>query len=240
MELKATEAVEVDQDAPLKVRQRASRAEVLDAAAEAFMERGYAATSIDDVANRMGCTKGRVYHYFQSKGGLFLGVHRRALDMAIEAVQPVSMSGGSARERLYLMAAAHARLMMEETSYMRLAVQHVEMSLTVEGRTSRQDLLDVFALRHEYEAYFETVIAEGVKSGEFREVNPGLMAKACMGTLNWMTVWYRPGGTAGLALEEIAAEFATFVTRGLEAGGGVAARPDKKVGSKPAIRKTAG
>jgi AcrR family transcriptional regulator len=224
----------------LKDRQFASRTEVLDAAAAAFMERGYAATSIDDVADRLGCTKGRVYHYFRAKGELFLGVHRRALDMAIRAVEPFSKSGGTAGARLYVMAVAHARLMMTETSYMRLAVQHVEMSLTVEGRTPRQELLDVFALRREYEGYFEAVIAEGVESGEFREVDPGLMAKACLGTLNWMTVWYRPGQPAqsGSSVDEIAAEFATFITRGLETRQTAPARTDKKARRKPTRRKT--
>jgi len=232
MESRATEPLGADQAIPLNVRQSASRAEVLDAAAEAFMERGYAATSIDDVANRLGCTKGRVYHYFQAKGELFLGVHRRALEMAMHAVQPFNDSSRSARERLYLMVSAHARLMMEETSYMRLAVQHVEMSLTLEGRTSRQELLDVFALRNEYEGYFEAAIAEGVRAGEFRQVNPDLMAKACLGTLNWMTVWYRPGDTAGAEPDEIVAEFAKFVISGLESAEALTGGSDKKSGRK--------
>ena len=240
MESRTTVQPEAGQVAALTVRQRASREEVLDAATEAFIQRGYAATSIDDVADRLGCTKGRVYHYFRTKGELFLGVHRRALDMAIQAVEPISKSSGPASGRLYEMVVAHARLMMEETSYMRLAVQHVEMSLTVEGRTPRQALLDVFALRREYEGYFEAVITEGVRSGVFREVNPGLMAKACLGVLNWMSVWYRPGVRArdGAAPDEIATEFATFVTRGLESGQAPAATADKKTGRKPAKRKT--
>src|ERR1700742_973603 len=115
----------------LQERQRATRDEVLDAAAEAFIERGYAATSIDDVADGRGCTKGRVYHYFRTKGELFLGVHLRALEMAIAAVKPAMDTEASAADRLYARASAHARLMVEEASYMRLAVQHAEMALAL-------------------------------------------------------------------------------------------------------------
>jgi hypothetical protein len=144
--------------------------------------------------------------------------------MAINAVGPLAEQDAPALGRLFKMAEAHARLMMEETSYMRLAVQHAEMSLALEGRTPRQALTDVFSLRQRYEAIFESVIDDGVKAGEFRDVNPSLMAKACLGSLNWMSVWYRPGANRSrnrLKSNEIATEFAEFVTRGLQAG------PDK-------------
>jgi AcrR family transcriptional regulator len=210
-------AAQVAADISLEVRQRANRDEVLDAAAEAFIERGYAATSIDDVADRLGCTKGRVYHYFRTKGELFLGVHHRALDKAIAAIKPAVHAETSATDRLHAMASAHARLMVEETSYMRLAVQHAEMALALEGRTPRKAMLDVSALRQQYEGYFELVIAEGVESGEFRSVPPNLMAKASLGSLNWIGVWYRPGksGRSVPKSDEIAEEFAQFVLAGL-------------------------
>ncbi|MGD9915173.1 MAG: TetR/AcrR family transcriptional regulator [Rhizobiaceae bacterium] len=48
-----------------------SRADILRTAALCFMERGYYATSIDDVARKLGATKGRIYHHFPSKGDLF-------------------------------------------------------------------------------------------------------------------------------------------------------------------------
>ncbi len=217
----ASAAVSIsDQEVSLEARQRASSDEVLDAAAEAFIERGYTATSIDDVAERLGCTKGRVYHYFRTKGELFLGVHRRALDMAIAAVGPIYEGDAPAATRLYDMAEAHARLMMEESSYVRLAVQHAEMALALEGRTPRKALLEVFALRQEYESIFESVIADGVKNREFRDVSPNLMAKAALGSLNWMSVWYRPsaGTKARASAAEIAPAFAEFVVAGLRAG----------------------
>jgi AcrR family transcriptional regulator len=212
---------EATTEGSLAVRQRASREEVLDAAAEAFLERGYAATSIDDVAERLRGTKGRVYHYFRTKGELFLGVHRRALDLAIEAVAPILDAEGTATERLHRMASAHARLMVEESSFMRLAAQHTEMGLALEGRTPERDLLEVFALRQRYEGYFERVISEGVRSGEFRPVNANLMAKAGLGALNWISVWFRPDARprAGAGPAEITEEFATFVLAGLVANG---------------------
>jgi AcrR family transcriptional regulator len=203
-----------------------SREEVLDAAAEAFITRGYAATSIDDVADRLGCTKGRVYHYFRTKGELFLGVHRKALDLAMAEIAPIMEQEGPASKRLFDMCVAHARLMIEQTSFMRLAVQHAEMNLATEGRTREDAVREIFALRGSYEGFFEKVIQQGVTEGEFRQVDAALMARAALGTLNWMSVWYQPGRPSRTKADakHIPQEFATFIVAGLLANG--QARPE--------------
>jgi AcrR family transcriptional regulator len=225
-------------DRPLQERQRANRDEVLGAAAEAFIERGYAATSIDDVADRLGCTKGRVYHYFRTKGELFLGVHQKALDMAIAEVRPIFESTGTPSERLHGMARAHALLMMEKASYMRLAVQHAEMALALEGRTPRGPVLDVFSLRQEYGDLFEKVIADGIESGEFRDVNPTLLARAGLGALNWISVWYRPSGRGRTRIPapEIASDFADFILAGVAVAPSAADNGRKTAGSRTKAR----
>ena len=89
-------------------RQATRRNEVLAAAADAFLTRGYAAASIDDIADRLGCTKGRVYHYFRTKGEILVGIHRQALESVLAAVEPFVESTGPAADRLYGMALSHA------------------------------------------------------------------------------------------------------------------------------------
>lgn len=200
----------------LSARQMASRNAVLAAAADAFTTRGYAATSIDDIADRLGATKGRIYHYFRTKGEIFVGIHRRALELSIASIRPCLDGEGSAVERLRAMAGAHANLMMTETSFMRLAVQHAEMSLAGEGRTRQKEIDEIFELRDTYESFFEQVIREGVDAGELTTSEPGLMAKAVLGSLNWMSVWYNPRADGNSARkQEIAEAMATFVVNGL-------------------------
>ena len=45
---------------------------------------------IDDIADRLSATKGRVYHYYRKKGDVFLDVHRRALEIMFAEVEPLS------------------------------------------------------------------------------------------------------------------------------------------------------
>ena len=64
-----------------KFRRRAEARpnEVLDAALELFMEQGFAATRVEDIAKRAGISKGAVYLYFPSKEALFEGLVKRGV-----------------------------------------------------------------------------------------------------------------------------------------------------------------
>src|SRR4051794_13979223 len=202
--------------ASLDDRQAAGRDEILEAAAVAFTERGFLGTSIDDIADRLGATKGRVYHYYRTKGEVFLDVHRRALELMFLGVQPAAHSDAPADERLYFMAEAHARLMMTEYFFMRIAVQSAEMHLAGEGRTKTAAIDTVLKMRRDYELLFEDVIREGCDEGVFRDVDPNVAVKPVMGALNWISIWYRPG-KRNKQIPALAAEFATFVVAGIRA-----------------------
>jgi AcrR family transcriptional regulator len=194
----------------------ASGNEVLRAAADAFLARGYAATSIDDIADRLGCTKGRVYHYFRSKGEIYLGIHRLALETSIRTVEPLAAADKPAVERIYDMAYAHAQLMMSETGFMRLAGMNAEMHLASEGRTREAAVQEIFTLRDQYEALFVSVVEEGRTAGEFREESASILAKALLGSLNWISVWFNPSADRDRAQQlEIARVFAEFIADGL-------------------------
>lgn len=203
---------------PLAQKQQASSSEILDAAAKAFARRGYSATSIDDIADELGCTKGRIYHYFRAKGDLFIGIHRRALEWALEAIEPhVERRDLSPTERLRLMVRGHITHMMEHTDYMGPSQYHTEVNLAREGRDRDGAVEEIFRMRRAFEKHFVDVISEGVSAGEFRPCDPSLMAKAVLGPGNWMSVWYHAGSKRDTARgrSEIAEQFSDFVVSGL-------------------------
>jgi AcrR family transcriptional regulator len=80
-------------------RKDARPAELLSAALDLFVERGYAATRLDDVAKRAGVSKGTVYLYFPSKEELFKAVVREGLVPLLERGEKmVAEHKGSAAE----------------------------------------------------------------------------------------------------------------------------------------------
>ena len=66
-------------DPPLTPKAEATRARLLEVAAEVFVEQGYAAVSLRDIAVAAGVTKGAIYGHFRSKGQLLVEVIRTQL-----------------------------------------------------------------------------------------------------------------------------------------------------------------
>jgi AcrR family transcriptional regulator len=196
---------------------RDSRSEILKAAAEAFMTNGYAATSIDTVAEVLGCTKGRIYYQYKSKADLFFDVHREAMRMNIETIEPIAAGEGTPVERITRMLEAHVRLIMTELPFQRVSMQGVEMH--VFGSTTprqRQILRKLIDMRDHYERLFVAVIEEGIASGDFRPVEARMVVKPLLGGLNWMTVWYRPKPReTEEARRQLARQMTEFLLNGL-------------------------
>lgn len=173
--------------------EKEKRDEIVAAAAELFMDYGYAATSIDAIAERLGATKGRIYHYYRSKAQIFFDIQRTAMTRLFEEVEPLAREKRSAEERLRRMTAAHLNLLLREMPIQKVAVQGLERYLfEAEGYRHTKTLAEINKLRDDYEEMFAEVIDQGVRDGAFCDFNPRLLTKPFFGTLNWATIWYRP------------------------------------------------
>jgi len=193
-------------------------AEILDAAADAFTQYSYDATTLDQIGDALGVSKGSIYYHYRSKADLWVAVYRRAMEMNIDAITPIARQAGvRAVDRLYCMAYAHSLQVMKHLSYQRVAVQGLEAHLM--GRVSEQQrasLAEVISLRDHYEELFVSVLAQAIEAGELPRQNPRLSIKPLFGAINWTTMWYqpRPGETAA-DRDVLAGRLATFVLSGL-------------------------
>ena len=169
------------------------RAEILDAAAECLMLRGYYATSIDQIAEFCGSTKGLIYYHFRSKTELFFEVYRRTISRTIERVTPIARTDEPASVRLRNMCQAHVHGIIDNLAVHHVSKHGVESHIT-SALTPEQnrDLRSLIALRDEYETFFRDVIAHGMKEGVMRPGDPSLTARTILGGLNGFSVWYRP------------------------------------------------
>ena len=198
--------------AALDIEERSAAADaVLDAAARCFAERGYAATSIDDVARRLGATKGRVYHHFGSKTALFFAVYARGMEIDFATVEPLSRLPDP-RARLERMALAHGETIMREQAYQRvltegvLVHQHGTLS-----PAQRAKLAGLMVLRGEYEALFRRAI-EAVTGRDAH-----LATKSFLAVLNSTVFWYTPRAIdADAERAVIARQLTAFALAGLE------------------------
>lgn len=195
-----------------------ARAHILEAAANAFMQSGFSGTTLEDVADLLGTTKGQIYHYYRSKVDLYFDVVVGAFFMVNDKIGPIAdLPDVSATERLRRMAYAHAMVILTTYSFQRVALEATQHQL-IARLSPRQDraMTRILRFRDEYESTVNRLISEGVATGEFDVPSVPLATKAALGSLNWLTVWFNPKtSSARQSREEIADRIADFVISGL-------------------------
>lgn len=195
-----------------------ARAHMLEAAAHAFMERGYAAATLDHVAKGLGTTKGQIYHYYRSKSDLFFDVVVGAYFIVNERTNPIFETPDlTPAELLRRIIHAHAMAIMNTFAYQRVALEATQHQLVAKLNARQNRAMErVTKFRNDYENRISDIIARGMESGDFARANLKVATKAALGSLHWLIVWYDPNRSSRAATQhEIAASTAAFVISGL-------------------------
>lgn len=192
----------------------AARAELLQAAASAFMTGGYADTTLDQVAARTGMTKGQIYHYYRSKLDLYFDVVVGAFFILNEAVRPLAdQVGADASSRLHDVAFKHTMVLTETFPFQKVALEAAQQRFQPRSTARQSRAMDrMLQFRSEYEEMMVRLIEEGRLAGQFDVASPAVAAKAVLGALNWLLVWYDPRlSPRDVDRERIAEQSASFV-----------------------------
>jgi AcrR family transcriptional regulator len=190
------------------------RLAILNAAASAFFDFGFNDTSVDEIADRLGSSKGQVYHYYRSKSDILFDIQQTTTEMYISVVKPIATSSLPSDLRLWLMAKEHALLVVRSVTFARVTLFATSVH-DYRNDQQRKAHRAISVRRKEYENFFVSAISEGVANETFRELEPSLAGKALLGALNWIAYWYTPGLDSMQAQELIAMRMADFVVGGL-------------------------
>jgi AcrR family transcriptional regulator len=191
----------------VRAKRNRRRDEILHSALRAFRQKGYYATTLEDIAGYLGVRKTALYHYFPDKQAILYECHRRSL-REIERLLKEARSIESRAERLGFVIREHVRVMTDTLDGSPLAFEVTALS------EERQK--EVVAARDRYERALRRLIESGIRSGEFRPVNSKVAVFAILGSINWIARWYRPEGS--LQADELGAEFADQLVAGLTCG----------------------
>jgi AcrR family transcriptional regulator len=194
-----------------------AKGRILDAAADAFMLRGFGSPTIDDIAARVGATKGLIYYHFRSKFDVFIAVYQEGMRRARERVEPYSHGSGSGHERLVAMSVAHVTNLMEDVAYHHVVHQGVRAQASADLKVRQRDaLISLNELRRDYEHMFRQVVARGVEDGSLRNVDVTLAARTLLTSLNAVDVWYRKiDGQSEDEVRELADQVVDLIIGGL-------------------------
>jgi AcrR family transcriptional regulator len=182
--------------------------QIEDVASTLFSQRGYAATSVRDIARALDLQGGSLYAHISSKEDVLWNIVSRAAERFHAAVRPIANRPASAAERLRGMAQAHVQVITDD-------IEHANVFLHEWRFLGAERRVAIARQRDAYEAYFRAVIAEGMANGEFRPADLKMAGLGILSGLNGIAGWYRPHGP--LVPEAIADAFADLFLRGLVA-----------------------
>lgn len=184
--------------------QRELRQDVLyREAARAFRENGYHATSLENIARALGISKPTLYHYVKTKGDLLFQIHMAASAQALASL--CRESGLSGLERLRRTVRDYTCSTVGEDSY---------SVVILEEKSLRPDQLTIVVReRDKFEAGLLGMVEDGMRDGSIVPGNPRFVVFNVLGTMNWVTKWYRRG--RAWTIDQIGEGVATFVCRAL-------------------------
>ncbi len=163
--------------------------EVTRAAVELFASQGYANTSVQQIVEAAGVTKGAMYHYFQSKDDLLFGIYDRLLSLQKRRLDEIVAAGGSSAEDVLRVACID----VIETSIAHLAEGTVYFRSA--HMLSAPRLQEVTRRRRAYHDTFAALLERGQQEGAFRtDVPVPLLIAHFFSDVHYLSQWYSPSG----------------------------------------------
>ena len=189
-----------------KQQRQRKRSAVLKTAATAFNRRGFANTSMDDVAAALGVSKPALYQYFTSKQEILYECHLLAIKHGEAGVEAARVLRGSGFEKVLAYLRRYMSGFFDELGG--FAVLLDVHSLSDEHRD------EVLRRRKAITNAVERLVKSGIKDGSIVQCDAKLAALFAFGVINWISVWYRPGGPR--APEEIIESFTALFRNGMQ------------------------
>jgi AcrR family transcriptional regulator len=189
----------------IEKEREAKRDAVLRTAAQMFNEKGFHATSLDEVAERLHITKPTLYYYVKNKDDILFQCVSRGLALLQDAIGAVGQSGGSARDKLFAAMRQYAEIVTMDFGMCLIRVG--EDPLPLESREKLR------SMKRALDMEFRQLIEEGIAEGSLAPCDPKMAAFTVAGALSWIGRWYSPDGP--MSPDDIATEVIRLLAFGV-------------------------
>ncbi|HET7657790.1 MAG TPA: TetR/AcrR family transcriptional regulator [Bacillales bacterium] len=174
-----------------------------------FGEKGYSETSVQDIVNALGVTKGTFYYYFRSKQELLMDIHLTFINQILEREKKILKDQ---EKDCKTKVAEIVRMLVQNIEKQRSAAliyfreQHNLDSEQVEAVLKRQN---------EFRSILQKLIETGMETKEFRsDLRPDMVTFGILGICNWSYFWFDPDGS--VPDEELAVIYSEMILNGID------------------------
>jgi AcrR family transcriptional regulator len=180
---------------------------VVDAGAEAFAQRGFHATSIDDLVEATGLARGGLYHYIGSKQALLFEIFDVLMAPLLERAREIAAAEAPAEARLRELVRVWMAHVDSHRAHMTVFTQERRTLEREEGWER------VRADRREFEGILGQILDDGAGAGEFVIADPQLAKLAVTGMVNSTPQWFEAGRR--LSAEQVADGYCDLLLAGI-------------------------
>ncbi|MDF3072357.1 MAG: transcriptional regulator, TetR family [Alphaproteobacteria bacterium] len=208
-----TSAVLATESVRQPAKSTATRRKILDAAARTFRDKGYAATTLNDIADAAEIRAASLYYYFRSKEDLLEAVFGIGMQRVVDAVRQRSAAlpaNATLAQRIEVAIEAHLEMLLQQGDY-------TSANIRIFGQVPKSVQRKQLPLRQDYAEFWRELLETAQRSGEIRpEIDLGIMRMLIFGALNWCTEWADPKKGP---VREIARQACLLVLNGIAAEG---------------------
>ena len=183
---------------PIPIEGKGKRAShIYRVAAEIMCQKGYEATSMNDIADAAGLTKAGIYHYIRGKEDLLFEIMNYAMDTVDHGIIAHTSQIEDAEERLRSIIERHTRSVLEGVGALTIVLEEVTALTPAHRRV-------ITARKRAYFEFIRGTLEQLRREGKLRDVSPTIAAFSLLGMILWISRWYRRDGalTVSAALKD--------------------------------------
>jgi AcrR family transcriptional regulator len=181
--------------------------DIVATAARLFKEKGYRATTLEDIAAAVGMLKGSLYYYIRSKEELLYLVVRDPIREVYSELEAIVDADLPFTEKI-------AQAIANHMTVFHLHYPHIAVYLHDYRHLMDKLEQNVIETPKQYQRLWDTLLRQGIAAGEIRDdVDVTMAGYALLGMCNWAYRWYNPAGR--LSPQEVADVFTKIALQGL-------------------------
>ncbi|WP_173916764.1 TetR/AcrR family transcriptional regulator [Halobacillus sp. Marseille-Q1614] len=181
---------------------------IMDTSIHLFDKKGFTETSIQEIVDELGVTKGTFYYYFKNKQELLTDIHLNFIEFLLKNQDEILQD-----------ASKDTKEKLREMIYMVLtSIKGRRKSARIFFREMRNlgpGYLDQnVQKRDQFRKNLQTLVEEGIHKGEFEEgLNSDMVTRGILGITNWSYYWFDPDGE--VTEEELANIYLEMILNGI-------------------------
>ncbi|WP_018086912.1 TetR/AcrR family transcriptional regulator [Desulfurispora thermophila] len=166
-----------------------TRSKIIQSAVELFSQKGYHCTSLQEICEHAGVSKGALFHYFNNKSEILYVIHDQFIEVILAQAQQV-------RFRTDLTATEKLRqLVVDLVQLIADFKMHVKVFFKESRYVDKDKLELIVEKRDRLERIYRDVVEQGMASGELRDdLDLDVVVKGIFGMCDWTYQWMRPDG----------------------------------------------